>query len=159
MLFYYGNSPTLLGAAHSQLQLEKTRMYEKKPKRMRRVLSIIRQTEIEVGRNNEKRVVAAYTTNYPFPDRISWIKTVRLSTESEDQRGIDVVFETDVGEIHLQLKSSKWMESEFLKNQRNQRYDRKIVTAIVSPSLDSTDICKVVTPVIAAERRRRMLEK
>lgn len=36
-----------------------------------------------------------------------WIRSVRLSTLEEDRRGIDIVVETDLGDIYVQVKSSE----------------------------------------------------
>lgn len=36
----------------------------------------------------------------------SWIQSARLATPAEDRVGIDLIVESDVGEIHLQVKSS-----------------------------------------------------
>src|SRR6185436_12825401 len=70
-----------------------------------RLLSIMRRTEHELGLNNEKRLVYTFSRDNPFHIRINWIRRVRHASREEDARGIDVVFETDVGPIKIQVKS------------------------------------------------------
>lgn len=50
----------------------------------------------------ERRVLAALTR----PDRPAWIVKVRRARRGENRSGVDVVVDTDVGRVFLQVKSS-----------------------------------------------------
>src|SRR5271156_1710138 len=39
--------------------------------------------------------------------RPAWMKTARYATREEDRHGIDIVVETDVGRLFVQVKSSQ----------------------------------------------------
>ena len=56
------------------------------------------------GALHEETVFLAFTDRRArFP---SWFRAIRPPTHREDQRGIDAVVDTDVGQLHLQIKSS-----------------------------------------------------
>jgi hypothetical protein len=56
------------------------------------------------GHANESRAVRLLSE--AWPSRPAWIEAVRLGSPAEDGRGIDLVVESDVGALHLQIKSS-----------------------------------------------------
>lgn len=66
-----------------------------------RIFKAIGQSRHERGFRNEARVVEALSENKP-----AWVKSARISTRHEDHNGIDVVVESDVGSLYLQIKSS-----------------------------------------------------
>jgi len=125
---------------------------------MRKLGFLFRQTEQWLGENNEKRVIAAYKNDYPYPNRIPWLIDVRKATSEEDARGIDVVFTTDVGVINLQVKSSERGREEFVYEQVDGKRDSNIVPVAMSPAFDARAIVKIVTPLLAAERKMRQRE-
>lgn len=70
----------------------------------------------------------------------SWIHHVRLATSKEDARGIDVVVETDVGKLYLQVKSSH-------NGARKYRYKRpraKTIILIIMPEMSNEKIFNTV---------------
>jgi hypothetical protein len=137
-------------------------MINKKRKRerrsqMRRLFELMATTERWLGQNNERRVVEAFTTAYPWPEqRIPWIYEVRLGTDDEDHRGIDVVFRTDVGDIGLQVKSSEDGRKHFIERQARGEVGVEIVVVYILPSYGPMEICKIVVPQIKSERNRRL---
>jgi hypothetical protein len=76
--------------------------------------SVWRELARERGRRSEERALAACQSDA----RPSWIKTARLAASREDHAGIDVVLETDVGRLFLQVKSSEWGRQKFEKRRR-----------------------------------------
>jgi hypothetical protein len=121
---------------------------------------LIGVTESEVAKNNEKRVVTALTSEYPFPNRPAWIGEVRLSTKEEDHRGIDVVIETtDVGNILIQVKSSHRGREEFLMRQVAGKVSVKIIPVIINPRYDPHTICRIIMPLITHARNERLRRK
>jgi hypothetical protein len=130
-----------------------------KPKRKRNIVRLyqeIKQTELEVGLGNERRVVEAFTSHYPYPGRISWLYNARLSTRYEDKRGVDVVFTTDVGDILIQVKSSEFSQRVFLRRQRTGEVSKHIKVVVIKASFSPENICKAVLPVLSAERKSRL---
>jgi hypothetical protein len=73
-----------------------------------------RELARERGRRSEERALEACRSDA----RPSWIKTARLAARREDHAGIDVVLETDVGRLFLQVKSSEWGREKFEKRRR-----------------------------------------
>ncbi|OHA24344.1 MAG: hypothetical protein A3B11_02180 [Candidatus Taylorbacteria bacterium RIFCSPLOWO2_01_FULL_44_26] len=127
-----------------------------------RINYLIGVTSREVGHGNERRVVAAYTTDCPKGSCPPWIKSVRLANQQEDRAGTDIVFEVSSDSRHdkvlLQVKSSKAGQGKFQSKQRDGRVDRRIVTAIIHPKYDFCMIRKIITPIISAEWRRMLLK-
>ena len=123
------------------------------PPNFYRIRAIIAQTEAEVGYNNEYRVFEAYSPEFAglFPP---WIYGVRFTQDDDDHRGIDLVFETDVGDIGLQVKSSFAGMRKFLQAQMKRKLDVGIVVAVVKVSDEPKRIREIVTPILAVERRR-----
>lgn len=58
----------------------------------------------ERGASAERRVLLALAEAVP---RTAWLKSVRRATADEDARGIDIVADSDVGKLYLQVKSSR----------------------------------------------------
>lgn len=55
------------------------------------------------------------------------MKTARHATREEDHRGIDIVLETDVGRLYLQVKSSYRGVEEFLATPGKEGERRRCV--------------------------------
>lgn len=53
------------------------------------------------GCRSEHRVLEALS----LPSRPAWIRTVRAATKAEDRAGIDVVIESDLGKLYVQVKT------------------------------------------------------
>ena len=131
-------------------------MQKRQRNRFERLNFLMLQTEKWLGVNNERRVVAAFNEEYPWENKIPWLKEVRKATPKEDSEGIDVVFATDVGDIGLQVKSSENARERFVNRQVDGEIDPNIIPVFVSPSYTAGDICRIVMPLIAVERKRRM---
>lgn len=119
---------------------------------------LLNLTAKQLGHNNERRVVEAYSEQEHgfFPP---WIKSVRLATQEEDRRGIDVVFATEVGEIFVQLKGSSFGKEEFFRRQNNGEVDWRIVVVVIFPSDLPIRIREIVTPLISKEYKRLLDKK
>ena len=123
----------------------------------RRLYQLFGMTAQWLGLNNEKRVLAAFTTEAPeWIRKIPWICGARHASEMEDNAGIDIVFSTDVGEIKLQVKSSENARAEFVRRQMRGEVGADIITVSVSPSHDATALCHIILPLLSAERKKRI---
>lgn len=89
---------------------------------MSKVMSEIGRIATEKGKRAESRALEA-------AQRIteSWMKSVRLATRKEDEAGIDIVVESDVGKLFLQVKSSKGSARSFSKRPRRQHNEVIVV--------------------------------
>lgn len=119
---------------------------------------LLNLTAKQLGHNNEQRVVEAYSEKERalFPP---WIKGVRLATQEEDRRGIDVVFATEVGEIFVQLKGSSVGKEMFFHRQNDGEVNWRIVVAIIFPSDLPKRIREIITPLVSKEYKRLAYEK
>lgn len=50
-----------------------------------------------------------------YVEDTAWVQSARMCTPDEDRQGIDVVVMTDVGPLHIQVKSSKRSADAFAK--------------------------------------------
>jgi hypothetical protein len=81
------------------------------------------------GRTNEARVIEALA----LPTRPAWMRAARKATKSEDHAGIDVVVESDVGKLYVQVKSSPGGKAAFLERRRSARIAIVVVHVTDSP--------------------------
>lgn len=87
--------------------------------------NLLKQVRKERGYAGEQRVLIALEGNRTsWPE---WLISIRKATEDEDIRGCDIVAETDVGKLYLQIKSSKVGIEKFHKRNR-----KKMIAAIIS---------------------------
>ena len=107
----------------------------------------------QLGKENEQRVVDAFSRDMLRKRKVTWIHTVRLSTEEEDRRGIDVVFGTDVGNIYVQVKSSYVAKKRFITRQENGRYRRDIAAVNLTPFKGDDEVFRIVIARIEARRK------
>jgi hypothetical protein len=63
------------------------------------------------------------------PCRPSWLLAARRATREEDEKGIDLVVESDVGQLQLQVKSSFHGKAKFLA----RRHDVRVAIVVVRP--------------------------
>lgn len=71
----------------------------------------------QVGFNAEMRALDA---SIYYLHELQWVASVRLSNKTEDNRGIDLVFETkNIGDIFLQIKSSYMGAKKFTEKRRS----------------------------------------
>jgi len=126
-----------------------------------RINEIFSQTAQELGHNNEKRVVEAYTRNddtahnKEIPE---WIQSVRLGTTEEDKLGVDVVFSTNIGSIFVQVKGcSLGIQNFKLKHQIKSRI--RIIGIVVYPTHTPQTIRTALTPLLWKEYSRLLVER
>jgi hypothetical protein len=97
------------------------------PKNVARVLGKIGS---ERGRANEHHVLEACL----LASRPAWMVSARAGTRAEDHDGIDVVVESDVGKLYVQVKSSRTGKAAFVKR-------RPRVSPITAPRIRVTSRC------------------
>jgi hypothetical protein len=81
------------------------------------------------GRTSEDRVLEALE----LPSRPAWMSGVRRATPAEDRAGIDVVVESDVGKLFVQVKSSRGGKAAFAQRRRSARVGVVVVVVTDSP--------------------------
>jgi hypothetical protein len=81
------------------------------------------------GRVNEVRVLEALA----LPSRPAWMRSFRKASEEEDRAGIDVVVESDVGKLFVQVKSSRRGKAAFAERRRGARIAVVVVAVTDSP--------------------------
>lgn len=80
--------------------------------------------------------------------RPGWLLESRACTEEEDARGIDVVVNTDIGEIYIQVKSSKSNAQKFLRKYPQ----RNVGMAIIRPQDDRETVYNKAIDAVAKQR-------
>jgi len=76
------------------------------------------------GRANELRALRAAEQ---LMAQFDWLRSVRASTLAEDMAGVDLVAETDVGTVELQVKSSFAGAAEFRRLRPELKHVRVVV--------------------------------
>lgn len=71
----------------------------------------------ERGTANEYKVLEGIQESSKKPE---WYVAARHATREEDDRGIDLIVTTDVGDVYLQVKSSKFRAEQFKRKIRKQ---------------------------------------
>ncbi len=118
------------------------------PKNVSRVLGKI---GTERGRTNERHVLEACL----LPTRPAWMKSARAATRAEDHDGIDVVVESDVGKLLIQVKSSRTGKAAFAERRR-----RAQVAVVVVKSGDALDaVLRRVIGALAPLRKQFLAER
>ena len=109
----------------------------------------------ETGKARENLVVSALQEDgYKYVPE--WLKFARLATHNEDSKGIDIVVDSDVGKIYLQVKGSSAHQIQFEASHKRKVEImpviivdlREIVSEVRSNALN------LITPL-----RQRFLEK
>ena len=91
----------------------------------RNVHAILGKIARQRGRTSEQRVLEACQ----LPARPAWMKSARAATRAEDHDGIDVVVESDVGKLFVQVKSSRRGKADFEERRRRARVAVVVVGA------------------------------
>ncbi len=99
------------------------------PVHPRNLAQILGKDAKKRGRTNEARVIEALA----LPTRPPWMRSVRRATKAEDHAGIDVVVESDVGKLFVQVKSSRGGKAAFLERRRTARVAIVVVHVTDSP--------------------------
>ena len=84
----------------------------------------------ERGRKNEERMydsIVRVRGSVP----LKWITSIRRATRTEDREGVDLIVESDVGPLYLQVKSSAAGQARFERRRR-----KKLIACIVVPACD-----------------------
>lgn len=100
------------------------------------------------GASNEQLILAACQ----LKTRPTWMLSARQATALEDRNGIDIVIESDVGKLFIQVKSSKRGRIAFMAKQRRAE------VAIVIPKLsDSPEqlLAKAVSAIAPIRKKYR----
>jgi|GEM_PF-4916303 len=110
----------------------------------------------QISKNDERRVIEAFTTSFPLDKPIPWIKAVRHATDQEERQGIDIVFETtDAGIINLQVKGSDFGLNAFTKKQARGEVGFDIIGLVINPGMDNLKIFYRVLSQVSQEYRAR----
>ena len=106
----------------------------KAKKKAKHIRSIIGRIGKKKGRDGEDRILLVLKNSQDsWP---GWLKSVRLATKEEDKKGCDIVADTDVGNLYLQIKSSITGVKEFKRRQR-----KKMIAILISrPEMSQTQI-------------------
>jgi len=110
---------------------------------MQGVRRVLGKLANERGAKNEDRVVEACA----LPARPPWLLSARKATRAEDAQGIDVVIESDVGKLFVQVKSSRGGKARFVERGRAH------VAVVVVTHADSSE--KVLRKVVGEVSRLR----
>jgi hypothetical protein len=117
----------------------------------RNVGRILGRLNLERGRDNEARVLAACTLDA----RPAWMVRARKATAAEDRDGIDIVIESDVGKLFLQVKSSRLGKSHFEQKRRRATVSVIIASAADTPEAILGRVVAALRPVRAAHLSER----
>jgi len=103
----------------------------KQANRIRKIIGSVAQKK---GRDGESRVLLALqNAQSTWPN---WLKSIRKATNTEDKKGCDLVADTDVGQLYLQIKSSQTGVKKF-----GQRQRKKMIAVMLSkPNMTQSQI-------------------
>ena len=105
----------------------------------------------ERGRANEHHALEACL----LPTRPAWMTSARAATRAEDHDGIDVVVESDVGKLFVQVKSSRTGKAAFAERRR-----RAHVAVVVVKSGDTLEeILRRAVGALAPVRKRYLTQR
>lgn len=98
------------------------------------------------GRTAEERTLMAVEL---ISTNISWVLGGRLATKKEDARGIDVVAETPIGPLYIQVKSSHCGAHRYKRKRRKAR----VIIVIIEPEMSDVKIREKVTGALHVQRK------
>jgi hypothetical protein len=105
----------------------------------------------ERGHANERHVLDACL----LPTRPAWMTSARAGIRAEDHDGIDVVVESDVGKLFVQVKSSRTGKVAFAERRR-----RAHVAVVVVKSGDALEeILRRIVGALAPVRKQYLNER
>jgi hypothetical protein len=117
----------------------------------RRVPFLLGKIGTHRGRTNEERVLHACR----LASRPPWMKSARRATRAEDHDGIDVVVESDVGKLYVQVKSSRRGKAEFQERRRRARVAVVVVGSGDAPEKILARVVGQLAPLRAEYLRQR----
>jgi hypothetical protein len=97
------------------------------------------------GKLAEERVFLAIEK---LSTEFSWIQSTRLATRKEDARGIDVVVETPIGPLYVQVKSSP----RGVRHYKSKRRKARVIVVIVKPEMDERKLRDKVGGALHVQR-------
>ena len=100
----------------------------------------------EKGKHAEQRVLQAV---HELTKSVTWMNSTRRSTSQEDTQSIDVVLETNIGMLFVQVKSSRTGARHF----RRKRRRAHIVIVVIEPEMSDTKIRAKVHGALGFLRR------
>ena len=89
-----------------------------------KVQTLLGRVANEKGLGKENKVVYALENCL---DKPKWLGTSRKATREEDRKGADVICETDVGSLYLQVKSSHHGKEKFETKSRKKAIEVIVV--------------------------------
>ncbi|OGG45353.1 hypothetical protein A2673_04105 [Candidatus Kaiserbacteria bacterium RIFCSPHIGHO2_01_FULL_50_13] len=108
------------------------------------------------GKENEQRLIDAYEAARHAKQLPTWLTVVRPATKTEDyHQKTDAVAITDVGPIHIQIKSSERACAAFMET----GYGRYILCVVVHDNESPEDLVNRTLPKIAARRHARIQKR
>ena len=118
------------------------------PKSIKRLVG---KLAAERGRAGERHVLAACALRA----RPAWMRSVRAATRREDHHGIDVVIESDVGKLFVQVKSSLVGKAKFERRRRSVR----VVVVVVSAGDSLETVLERVVEAVGEVRGEYVRER
>jgi hypothetical protein len=106
----------------------------------------------ERGAHNEGRVLEAVER---LATELDWISGGRKGTEEEDAAGVDVVVETDVGPLYLQVKSSKFGAGSFKEKRRRPKWLGVVVVGSVNDRALRRRVTAALHPLRGRAKKKR----
>jgi hypothetical protein len=123
-------------------------MHEMAIKNLGRILG---QIGSDRGRVNERKVLEACS----LPGRPAWMTSARAATKAEDHEGIDIVVESDVGKLFVQVKSSRRGKAKFQERRRRAQVAVVVVKAGDMPGVILQRVVGALGPVRRAYQHER----
>jgi hypothetical protein len=118
------------------------------PKQIPRILGKI---ATQRGRSSERRVLEACN----LTARPEWMRSARAATRVEDHDGIDVVVESDIGKLYVQVKSSRRGKAAFVERRRRARVAVVVVGVADAPEALLRKVVGQLAGIRAEYRRER----
>lgn len=88
-------------------------------------------------------------------DLHTWLQSARRASRQEDARGIDVVVESDIGLLYIQVKSSRFCARKF----RQKRPNSKAIVVIITPDMDDAKVRNKVYDALCRLRQHFMKKR
>lgn len=124
----------------------------------RKALSIIGKVGLERGHRLEQRIVEAFQNIQGKSEKPDWFQGIRLSNPNQDRKGIDVIVESDVGDLYLQIKSCSNGKIKFFKQRGHFRH-KKPIAVVVAQYHESDEELRQRVVLAATELRETFLQK
>ncbi len=122
-----------------------------RPAHRRTVAAILGKESLKRGKTSERHVLEALA----LPSRPAWMTGVRRATKAEDAAGIDVVVESDVGKLFVQVKSSRGGKAAFLERRRSARVAVVVVRVTDAPEAILAKVVGELSKIRAEYLRER----